>query len=165
LIAAALIIAATAGCGYHLARMGSTLPDGVHRIAIPIFKNLTYEAGIEDTLTDALITEFLRTKWVELSSVDDADAVVKGLVKDFVTSPIAFGSTEFALEYRVSLSCRIEILDKEGKVIWLEEKISDSEEYEVTADIFQSETNKKQAVALLARDLMRQVHDQIFNGF
>jgi len=164
-IAAAVSLAASVSCGYHLARKGERLPGGIKRIAIPVFKNETYEAGIEDVLTDALIAEFLNSRWVTLSSVEDSDAKIMGVVKDFVTSPIAFRASEFAVEYRARIKCKIQLRDRDGKVLWEDETLSESEEYEVTVDIFQSEANKARAVERLARNLMEEVHDRIFDGF
>ncbi|MCZ7585740.1 MAG: hypothetical protein M5R36_21770 [Deltaproteobacteria bacterium] len=43
--AAALL--ANAGCGYHREGRGVSLPPDVRRVAIPVFRNDTFESGLK----------------------------------------------------------------------------------------------------------------------
>ena len=161
----AAAIAAFAGCGYHLARRGTEIPADVRTLAIPVFENQTYEPGVEDLVTDALIQEFHRHHWVRIVAARDADAVLNGIVRDFTTIPIAFATVDFAVEYRASAKCSIVLKSKDGKTLWRDDDVSVDEDYRANPDIFQSEGNKRRAIQQLAADLAEEVHDRIFNGF
>ena len=165
LAATAASLVFVAGCGYHLARRGGTVPENVYTLAVPVFQNDTYEVGIEDLITDALIQEFQRNRWARIVPEERADAVLLGAIKGFVAVPIAFATADFAVEYRVRIKVKITLRDREGNVIWQDREVSYSEEYEVTPDIFISEANTRRAVARLAAELAEEVHDRIFDGF
>lgn len=152
-------------CGYHLARRGDKIPATIHTMSVPVFKNETYEAGIEDLLTDAFIQAIQNKRWVRIAPAEDADAVLTGVVKKFITVPIAFAETDFAAEYRIRIKCKLTLRDSRSKELWIDKEVTLSEEFQVTPDIFTSENNKRQAIARLAADMAEEVHDRIFDGF
>ena len=160
-----LFLGACVGCGYHLARRGTEIPANVRTLAIPVFENRSYEPGVEDLVTDALIQEFHRHRWVRIVSSSEADAILTGVVRDFTTTPIAFSTKDYAAEYRAQARCSIWVKGRDGHVLWSDENISVDEDYQANTDIFLSEGNKRRAIQLLAADLAEEVHDRIFNGF
>ena len=85
-----------AGCGYHREGRGVNVPSSVRRVAVPVFRNDTFEAGLEADVTDALRREILIHRFVELSDVGRADAVVVGVLKKFNTKAISFSQSDFA---------------------------------------------------------------------
>jgi outer membrane lipopolysaccharide assembly protein LptE/RlpB len=159
------VVLAAAGCGYHLARRGTELPADVGTLAVPVFKNETYEPGVEDLVTDALVREFERHRWVRIVPAAEADAVLTGVLKDFVTVPIAFATKDYAVEFRARARCKVQVRSRAGKVLWEDKDVAVDAEYEATPDIFASETNKRRAIARLAADLAEEVHDRLFDGF
>jgi outer membrane lipopolysaccharide assembly protein LptE/RlpB len=161
----ALLAVLAAGCGYHLARRGTALPADVRTLAVPVFKNETYEPGVEDLVTDALIREFERNRWVRIVDAADADAVVTGVIKDFATVPIAFASKEYAALFRARAKCKVQVRSRAGKVLWEDKDVSVDAEYEANPDIFANEADKRRAIARLAADLAEEVHDRLFDGF
>ena len=64
LIAAAVLIATSLGCGYHLTSKGSNLPSHIKTIGVPEFQNATTrpELGgrITENLREALIARGIR---------------------------------------------------------------------------------------------------------
>jgi hypothetical protein len=87
-----------------------------------------------------------------------------GTVLKFVASPIAFGRSDFAAEFRARAQVSATLKDRQGTVIWQARDISAEEEYDAPADIFASEANKRRAIERLAADLAEQIHDRIFDG-
>ena len=152
-------------CGYHRIRPGNNVPSDVTSIAVPVFRNDSYEPGIEVLLTEALREQFLRSGFVRLTDVKNADAVVAATVKKFSLKAISFSETDYATEYRASVVMRIKLVTREGKVLWQDRNVSRVEDFRVSVDIFQTEAAKQQATAKIARDLMADVHDRIFDGF
>lgn len=164
-IALFAVLFAVVDCGYHRIQKGTNLPGDIRSISIPVFRNDTYEAGIEVLLTDALKTQFIRSGFVVVTDTDKADAVVVGTIRSFSNSPIGFSDSQFAVEYRASVKMRIKIVAKNGNVLWEDNNASRTDEYRVSENIFQSEAEKKKAIERIARDLMADIHDRVFDGF
>ncbi|MDP8222356.1 MAG: LptE family protein [Candidatus Lernaella stagnicola] len=165
LLAALLLVIAAAGCGYHLARPGNNLPPTIRRVAVPVLENQTMEPGLEALLTDQLRRRFAESGWVRISAVDDSDAVLLGKVVKFKTSPIAFNESDFAVEYRAQMNVWVRLVDREGRVLWEDRNLVKVREYRNIENIFDSEANKQNAIAWLAREISTEVHDRIFDGF
>ena len=55
-----LMLCGVAACGYRLAGKGTTLPDHVQRIAVPLFKNDTNQPDIAQRITESVADEFIR---------------------------------------------------------------------------------------------------------
>ncbi len=164
-LALAALVAALAGCGYHLARPGNNLPQGIRRLAVPVFKNETMEPAIEAQLTDQLRRRFTESGWVRLTAVEEADALLVGSITQFHTSPISFSSTSFAAEYRAEMHVAVRLVDRQGVKLWYDPDLTKYREYQSAVDISQSEANKTVAISWLTQEVSRDVHDRIFDGF
>ncbi len=152
-------------CGYHRIRPGNNLPEGINAIAIPVFRNDTYESGIEVMMTDALREQFIRSGFVRLKSVKHADAVIVATINKFSVKALSFSQFDYAVEYRAHIQMRMKLVSRGGTVLWEDNKLSRREDYRVSANIFTSEEARQQATERIARDLMADVHDRIFDGF
>ena len=154
-----------AGCGYHRVRQGNNLPDSIRSIAVPVFRNDSFESGVEAVMADALREQLVRSGFVRLKDVKHADAVIVGTIKKFSVKAISFSESDYAVEYRATIRVRIKLVDKNGVVLWEDKNVSRYDDYRVSADIFQTEAARRQAVEQIARDMMADVHDRIFDGF
>jgi hypothetical protein len=156
----------SAGCGYRLARSVNPLLDNVTSIAIPYFKNKTFEPGAETIFTHAFVNEFVESKKLNVVSAQDADVVLYGTVKILRENSIAYDVDDKALEYRVTVTLAVSLEDRSsGKVLWRRKNLKHSEEFLVSDDIVFSETTKRDALKTLAEDLAERVHDSIMQGF
>ena len=70
-----------------------------------------------------------------------------------------------AVEYRATLTMKIKVVARDGTTLWEDKNVSLLDEYRVSADIFESESAKRQATERIAHELMADVHDRIFDGF
>jgi hypothetical protein len=95
IVAVALLAGAVAGCGYRVAGGASrVLPPSVHTIAIPAFENQTQAARIEQSLTAAVVQEFLaRTRYRVQASTAGSDAILRGVVTSVYSSPTLYDPT------------------------------------------------------------------------
>ena len=76
LLSAALLLAATVGgCGYSLK---GNLPDHLKTVSVPLFKNRTTEAGVENTITAAVVNAFTSSGRLRVVSLGEADSVLDG---------------------------------------------------------------------------------------
>lgn len=76
LAAACLALALLAGCGYHLGSAKPARLQNVTKIAIPTFKNQTFESNIEVLMADATIKQFQQDGTYEIVPDTRADAIL-----------------------------------------------------------------------------------------
>jgi outer membrane lipopolysaccharide assembly protein LptE/RlpB len=83
---------AVSGCGYHTLGSAAHLPDTVHTLAVPIFKNKTQFYHTEVPMTQAVVREFTdRTRLtVTPDAGDDADATVDGIIISESVQPLTY---------------------------------------------------------------------------
>src|SRR4030065_511948 len=98
-------------CGYHMAGTGSHLTAGMKSIFIPVFENKTMEPIIEEELTTAVIREFLKDGRIEVGESSRANMVLKGSVISYKETPVSFDAVQDVLEYRVTVTTHLTLLD------------------------------------------------------
>jgi len=135
------------GCGYHFIGSGARLPEGVHTLSIPIFANQTIQTGIESEVTRALVEKVTSAKQFLVTGESEADALLSGTVKSFVTSPSAVTlGTQTATEYRATLTIEATFKrQRDGKVFW-KGAMSEWRNYPVASDLAVTEANKQEAI-------------------
>ncbi|MGA2317691.1 MAG: LPS assembly lipoprotein LptE [Thermodesulfobacteriota bacterium] len=71
------------GCGYQMVGKETHVPPGLNSLAIPTFKNLTFEPGIEVPFTQAFLREFIQDRRVNVVDRAKADSVLEGSIRYF----------------------------------------------------------------------------------
>jgi hypothetical protein len=101
------------GCaGYTLGPIPPTYMKGVHRVAVPVFKNVTISPDVEALATTAVIRQIQQDGTYEVTGVDQADALVVGTIASVHRTRArtlqgnVLASSEFNL--RVAIDFRIE---------------------------------------------------------
>jgi len=154
------------GCGYRLARSDNPQLANIHTIAIPYFKNRTFEPEAEKVFACAFIDEFIESKRLAVVGEDRADIILRGTVKKLVEDAIAYNRDDKALEYRMDVVVDIQVEERTtGSVLWKRKNLRHSEEFPVGEDIMLSEAAKRASLEKLAADLAERVHDSIIEGF
>jgi hypothetical protein len=77
LIAAAIACALLGGCGYKLGEIRPTPMRSVRNLAVPTFKNKTYEPRVEVLLADTLIKTLQEDGTYTIVSEDNAEAILR----------------------------------------------------------------------------------------
>jgi hypothetical protein len=161
-----LVLLIMTGCGYRLARFENPALAQYATIAVPYFKNMTFEPQAEALFSHAFADEFVESRRLALAPEQQADLVLYGTVQDLHDRVIAYSADDKALEYRVIVTLRVVIQDRRsGAVLWKRDKMMHAEEYPVGADIAFSEASKRAALRRLAADLAERVHDNFMQGF
>jgi hypothetical protein len=161
-----LYAAISLSCGYHLARPANPLLENINTIAIPYFKNKTFEPEAETIFTDAFVNEFIESKRLQIVNREDADVILYGTVSEFYEDTIAFNRDDKALEYRVRVTLDVFLEERQsGDILWKRKNFRHAEEFPVGESIVFSETAKRAALQALAEDLAERVHDSIMQGF
>jgi outer membrane lipopolysaccharide assembly protein LptE/RlpB len=166
--AALLLLAFCSGCGYHTAGHSVALPDRVKTIAVPAFVNQTNTYKIEQTLTGAVVREFTtRTHYNILhDSGDAADATLRGTVLSTSASPLTYNSsTGRAASVLVVVSMKVELADRQGKVLYQNPAYLFREQYEVSQDPSSFFQEDSPAFRRLSEDFARTLVSNILEAF
>ena len=169
---ALLAMLVSAGCGYALAGRGSSLPEYIKVIGVPIFKNGTPVFEIDRIITDRVRTELIgRGKYKVEPGSTGVDALVDGTVTSVTLTPASYDQSRQASRYVVTISASVSFRDmKTGKEIWANPAVSFRGEYQISdpasgasaAAFFGNEAN---TVARLAEDFARTVVSAMLEAF
>lgn len=167
-IATFLLLLSTAGCGYHTAGHVVTIPANVQTIAIPGFENQTQTYKIEQTLTAAVIREMVtRTRYhIVNSSSDASDATLSGTVLSTYTAPLTYDSqTGRAASVLVTVSMKVALTDKQGKVLYQNPSYVFREQYQVSRELSSFFEEDSPALQRLSREFARTLVSNLLEGF
>jgi outer membrane lipopolysaccharide assembly protein LptE/RlpB len=162
----AVILAAAAGCGYHLRGTGSFLPPSIKTMSIPVFKNLTTRYELDIKLTRAVINEMVaRGKVAIAADPEKADAVLEGEVISFSATPVAFTGQARADRYTITVKAKIVLKDRAAdKTIFSNPSFIYVEEYEVPPGK-DFESVQTEAIDKVAEKFARSLVVTILEGF
>lgn len=158
-----VVLAFSAGCGYHVAGRGGDLPGGVTSVTVPFFDNRTKKPDIESTVTTAFINELVTT----VDVVKDGEAVLNGVITSYNLRPVSFTQRDISQEYRLTVGLSVELVRaSDGEVLWLDHKISNYEDFTVDlADVVATEEAELEALRKIARDVARYTKERMIEGF
>lgn len=161
-----LCLVLSAGCGYRLARPSNPVLEDVHTIAIPYFKNNSFEPGLEAIFTNAFVNEFVASRRLQVVGVEQAEVVLYGKIKEVSQDSIAYNLDDKAREYRIRVNLSVSLEERRtGTVLWKRNSMKHTEEFPVSQHTVFSEAAKREALKTLAEDLAERVHDSIMQGF
>jgi len=75
----------------------------IKSIYLPTFRNLTYEYGIEDYLTNAIINQFIADARLTVTDGDAAELILRGNIYRYVREPVVYNDQDEVQEYSVGL--------------------------------------------------------------
>jgi outer membrane lipopolysaccharide assembly protein LptE/RlpB len=155
-----------AGCGYNFRGKQNNLPSDVRTVAIPVFENHTGELRIERPFTDETIFQFTRSQMLRVVSEGQADAVLKGIIKEVKTEDVALSRGQASTQRRLTITVSAQLMRRsDGKVLWEDRALEKNRTFNVAGTIQATEQNKALAVTELARDLSQTLHDRVFENF
>jgi Lipopolysaccharide-assembly len=135
--AAAALLAAllVAGCGYHFASSGSSLPPDAQTIYVKHFDNHTRVTGINDQFMRFLKDEIARHHRLRLvDNPGDADLELSGAVLTVIALPSAYNSVLEPTIYNQSITVSAQLKDLHtNKVIWSARSIGNAQHAPVVA--------------------------------
>ena len=157
-----------AGCGYHTVGHAVTLPEDVHTIAIPAFVNQTQTYKIEQTLTGAVVREMVtRTNYHILNQTNEAaDATLRGTVLSTYSAPLTYDSqTGRAATVMVTVSMKVSLTDRHGKVLYRNPAYVFHEQYQVSQELTSFFEEDSPALERLSREFAKTLVSNILEGF
>jgi outer membrane lipopolysaccharide assembly protein LptE/RlpB len=173
----ALALSAVSGCGYHTLGSAAHMPDTVHTLAVPIFKNKTQSYHTEVPMTQAVVREFTdRTRLsVESESGDGADATVKGTIISESVQPLTYRTettsvqagqtTSVTSSFLVTINVNVVVTDRDQRVLYQHNNYVFHEQFETTADLTSFIEEDSPAVQRLSRDFAQALVSDILESF
>ena len=154
-------------CGYRFAGQGE-FPEGVERIFIEVFENRTGKTGIERVVTNQVVFEFTRQREQSLvNGAENADAILKGVVRNIRTQTISRVGTEVASEREVIMTVDLKLVKHDGgEVLWAAKGIVDRATYGVVdGNKLETERNESLALARLSERMSERIFSRLTNDF
>jgi outer membrane lipopolysaccharide assembly protein LptE/RlpB len=173
----ALALLAVSGCGYHTLGSAAHMPDTVHTLAVPIFKNKTQSYHTEVPMTQAVVREFTdRTRLsVESESGEGADAIVKGTIISESVQPLTYRTettsvqagqiTSVTSSFLVTINVNVLVIDRDQRVLYQHNNYVFHEQFETTADLTSFIEEDSPAVQRLSRDFAQALVSDILESF
>jgi len=152
-------------CGYKFAGTGH-LPSGIRSTYIEVMENRSGETGIENTITNDLIYEFIRSGNTVSKDKMKADAILSGSIADLHIDAVTHKSAHSALEGRVTVLLDIKLTSSEGDIIWSAKGVSADQTYDIVANnTLATEQKRRTAIKALSKRLAEAVYDNLTTDF
>lgn len=140
------------GCGYKLGEIRPTPMRSVRTLAVPTFKNNTYEPRIEVLVADTVIKQLQQDGTYTIVSDDTADAILYGTVTKIERRSLrsvqnnVLATSEFGLTLTVSY----EVIDRVSGAILMKSIVQGDTSFFSNNDL---QTTERQAIPLAAQRL------------
>ena len=160
-----LAIAVCAACGYRVAGSVRSLPQGIHSLGVPTFRNFSPQYRLEQRVTGAVLKELsIRTRVPVTSTKTDADAVLVGEIRSFNSTPVAFGNNSFASTFLVTVQVAVKLVrSRDSAVLWENPDFLFRERYVLNADVTDFFSEENPALERLAREFAASLVSTILN--
>jgi hypothetical protein len=160
-VAAVVVLALAAGCGYTL--VGDSGGHLLGRVAVHTPENASGHAGVELVVADALRREVLRRAGAELvEDAADADWVVSGRVLPLQVSAASLSPVVLTLEYQLSLALDLRARARDGREVKGDpQELRESERFLSSGDAEAQRKNRQEALHRVSRLLAARFLDHL----
>ena len=154
------------------------MPDTVHTLAVPIFKNKTQYYHTEVPMTQAVVHEFTDRTRLHVTPVsgDDADATVSGIILSESVQPLTYRTqttaatttgqtTSSTSSFLITINVNVLVTDRDRRVLYQHNNYVFHEQFETTADVASFIQEDSPAVQRLSRDFAQALVSDILESF
>ena len=153
------------GCGYRF-QGKAQLPGGAQLLYVDIFENRTNQAGLETTVTNAVVFEFTkRSKQSMVSDRESADLIMKGVIRSVELSTAVARYRDQGGARSVSLTLDVQLVAPDGRVAWSAVGLTDSDIYVVSGDKFLSQDKQRATLAIVATRIAEKIYNRFTDNF
>ena len=153
------------GCGYQMVGKETHVPPGLNSLAIPTFKNQTFEPGIEVPFTQGFLKEFIRDRRVNVVDRKEADSILEGAIKAFYIFSVSYDKSGLALEYEIRVVLDLTLKKRTGEVLWEEKNFSETRWFRASSNVLTNEANKAIALQQIGRFAAERIRNRFFYNF
>ena len=167
LLLAVLFTIVVYGCGYHFSPGGEHIDQNIRTVFVEKFDNYTSEVNLENYVQSAFINEVRQGGRFEIAgSKKEADAIVSGKITRLNVSHLSYSSVDVAKEDRVNVVMAITFKETgTGQIIWNNNAFTGKEAFVVAGDPSKTNTNRKNALIKLVKDMAERAYRSIMSGF
>ncbi len=177
LLLVAFALPGLSGCGYHTLGSAAHLPDTVHTLAVPIFKNKTQFYHTEVPMTQAVVREFnQRTRLRVIPAPDEnTDATVSGTILSESVQPLTYRTstttvqtgqtTSVTSSFLVTIVANVLVADRDHRTLYEHNDYVFHEQFETTSDLTSFIEEDSPAVQRLSRDFAQTLVSDILESF
>ena len=120
-------------CGFY--SMAGSIPPHIKNIAIPLVENQTAEFAMAETVTDNLVSKFTKENILRVTSEQNADSMLNGIIMKVDDGPYTFSKEEAVTEYRFTVSMKLEWVDMVNDKVLLTKQYTGWGAYGLSGDI------------------------------
>ena len=158
------IAIALAGCGYHLGEIRPTTMRSVRTLAVPTFKNNTFESRIEVLFADTLVKKLQQDGTYRIVDTNQADAVVycviekidRGALRSVQNNVLATS------EFRLTVTARYEVVDVGTGRVLMEGTVTGNTSFFSGNDL---QTLERQGLSNAASDMAENLTTRLTEGW
>jgi hypothetical protein len=146
----------SADCGYHFPGQASTLPGGGTKLYIAQFENGTRTPGLENDVLEAMQSEVARRgQFTVTDAPDAADLVLEGSISSLEVRPVAFSTSDEALQYETVMVVSAALRNpRTNAIVWRVAALRENDSYgAVSQTVVASSSQFLQQSTLNANDL------------
>lgn len=125
------------GCGYQWIHGQSGIPKDVKTLVVTSFVNRTRTVGLGDDLTSAVKRELRRhTPPDVVDSIDEADAILSGVVRSFRARTVSVNNFDEVLQYETRMNVEVTLRRREPReVLWPRQTVQLRQVYEANRGV------------------------------
>ena len=153
------------GCGYQMVGKETHVPAGLNSIAIPTFKNQTFEPGIEVPFTQGFLREFIQDRRVKVVGRDEADSILEGVIKSFNMYSVSYNQSGLVQEYQTIVVLDLTLKKRTGEILLMEKDLSETRWYKASSNVLISESNRSAAIQQIGEFVAERLRNRFFYNF
>jgi outer membrane lipopolysaccharide assembly protein LptE/RlpB len=158
-----LVTVLVAGCGYSFR---GNVPDHIKTVAVPIFKNNTQAAGVENVITSAIVAAFSNSGRLKVVPADQADSILEGEIVGYSVQGTAFDRNATIQAYRLQVVLNVVFRDvRENSVLWREQGLTQASDFSVQGQVSDTIARVGDAGGQAAAEIGRKVVGMAMDRF
>lgn len=151
------------GCGYSFR---GNLPGHIKTVAVPIFKNSTTTAGLENTITSAVISAFSNGGRLRVVPVEQADSILEGEIVGYQIDGAGFDRNANVQAYHLRVSLNVAFRDvRQNKMLWEQQGLTQTSDFQVQGQVSDTLAQAGGAASQAAADIGRKIASQAVDLF
>lgn len=164
LLTALFTVALLAGCGYKLGEIRPTPMRSVRTLAVPTFKNKTYEPRVEVIMADTLIKQLQQDGTYTIVSDETADAILYCTLNKIERRSMrsVVGNVLATAEFEIQLQVNYQVVDRVTGMILMEGRVNGDATFFSDNDL---QTTERQAIPQAAQNIAIELTAKLTEGW
>ncbi|MGZ4983091.1 MAG: LPS assembly lipoprotein LptE [Chthoniobacterales bacterium] len=164
-VAALLVAFGLSGCaGYRIGNVKPHYLEAINKIAVPTFRNHTFQPQIEALVTNTVIKQLQQDGTFRIANEADADATLKGTIQAIGRTPVRSvrGNVLATTEFNLTITVTYVLVDKSGRTLTGPSGVAGTTSFFVGNDVT---SDQRQAIPLATEDMAVRLTSQLTEGW